>query len=80
MIEFNNLNQEMPYLLLKAKYDEALNIGEKNIEAISISSFNAKKNEVDSRYVNLKYIRNDEFIFLPIMTLQKHMLFIRTTK
>ena len=63
MIEFNNLNQEMPYLLLKAKYDEALNIGEKNIEAISISSFNAKKNEVDSRYVNLKYIRNDEFIF-----------------
>ena len=36
MIEFNNLNQEMPYLLLKAKYDEALNVGEKNIEAISI--------------------------------------------
>jgi pyridoxamine 5'-phosphate oxidase len=63
MIQFNNLNQEIPYLLLKAKYDEALGAGQKGIEAISISSFNNKINEVDSRYVNLKFISNDEFIF-----------------
>ncbi|MDA9143778.1 pyridoxamine 5'-phosphate oxidase family protein, partial [Gammaproteobacteria bacterium] len=31
--------------------------------AISISSFNKQTNEVDSRYVNLKFINNNEFIF-----------------
>ena len=63
MIKFNNLNQEIPYLLFKAKYDEAIYAGQKGIEAISISSFNNSINEVDSRYVNLKFISNDEFIF-----------------
>ena len=63
MIEFNNLNQEIPYLLFKAKYDEAFDAGQQGIEAISISSFNKELNEVNSRYVNLKFITNDEFIF-----------------
>jgi pyridoxamine 5'-phosphate oxidase len=63
MIEFNNLNQGMPYRLLKKKYDEAIDAGQKGIEAISISSFNKEINEVDSRYVNLKFIVNDELIF-----------------
>ncbi len=63
MIEFNNLKKEMPYVFFKEKYDEALNSGQKNIEAISITSFNKEKNEVDSRYVNLKYIDLDKFIF-----------------
>jgi len=63
MIQFNNLNQEIPYLLFKEKYDDALNAGQKGIEAISISSYNKEVNEVDSRYVNLKFISNGEFIF-----------------
>ena len=63
MIKFNNLNQETPYQLLKEKYDEALNAGQQGIEAISISSYNKEISEVDSRYVNLKFITNDEFIF-----------------
>jgi len=63
MIQFNNLNQEIPYLLFKAKYDEAVDAGQKGIEAISISSYNKEISEVDSRYVNLKFISNDEFIF-----------------
>ena len=63
MIQFNNLNQEIPYQLLKEKYDEAFDLGQKGIEAISISSFNKEISEVDSRYVNLKFISNDEFIF-----------------
>jgi pyridoxamine 5'-phosphate oxidase len=63
MIQFNNLNQEIPYLLFKSKYDEALNIGQIGIEAISISTYESETNEVDSRYVNLKFITNDEFIF-----------------
>ena len=63
MIQFNNLNQEIPYLLLKEKYDEAVDADQKGIEAISISSYNKEISEVDSRYVNLKFITNDEFIF-----------------
>ena len=63
MIEFTNLNQETPYQLLKEKYDEALNAGQHGIEAISISSYNKENSEVNSRYVNLKFISNDEFIF-----------------
>ena len=63
MIQFNNLSQEIPYQLLKEKYDEALNAGQRAIEAISISSYNKDISEVDSRYVNLKFISNDEFIF-----------------
>ena len=63
MIQFNNSNQEVPYLLFNKKYNEAVDAGQKGIEAISISSFNKETNEVDSRYVNLKFISNDEFIF-----------------
>ena len=63
MIQFNNLNPEIPYQLLKEKYDEALNAGQRGIEAISISSYKKEMREVDSRYVNLKFISNDEFIF-----------------
>ena len=63
MIKFNSVNQEIPYLIFKTKYDEALNAGQKGIEAISISSYNKEVNEVESRYVNLKFISNDEFIF-----------------
>jgi len=63
MIKFINLNQEIPYLLLKEKYDQAIDAGQKVIEAISISSYNKDMSEVDSRFVNLKFITNDEFIF-----------------
>ena len=63
MIQFISINQELPYLYFMKKYDEAIKAGQKSIEAISISSFNTKINEVDSRFVNLKFIKNDEFIF-----------------
>ena len=63
MIEFNKTSKEIPYLLFKKNYDKALNAGQKSIEAISISSFNKEISQVDSRFVNLKFISNDEFIF-----------------
>ena len=63
MIEFNNLNQEDPFALFKKKYEQALKAGQNAIEAISISSFNKELNEADSRYVNLKFIDKDKFIF-----------------
>ena len=75
MILFNNLNQEMPYQLLKEKYNEAIDAGQKGIEAISISSYNKKISEVDSRYVNLKFISNDEFIMTKISSKRLKAIF-----
>ena len=63
MIEFNDINKEIPYLLFKKAYDESLNSGQKNIEAICISSFSHENNEVNARFVNLKFVNNKEFIF-----------------
>lgn len=63
MIQFKNLNQSMPYVLFKEKYDEALNADQKAIEAISISSYNKEISEVGSRFVNLKFVTDDKFIF-----------------
>ena len=63
MIKFNNLSNDIPYIIFEEKYKEAISKGQKNIEAMSISSYSKKNNEVDSRYVNLKFITNDEFIF-----------------
>jgi len=63
MIEFKNLYQEAPYLIFKEKYYKAIDAGQKNIEAIAISSYNIEKNEVDSRFVNLKFINEGKFIF-----------------
>ena len=63
MIIFEDMLKEKPYLIFKALYDRASDNNQTNIEAVSISSFNKKLNEVDSRYVNLKFISNVEFIF-----------------
>ena len=63
MIKFTNLSQKTPYLKLKEKYDDALVADQKNIEAISISSYSKALNEVNSRFVNLKFIDSNNFIF-----------------
>ena len=75
MIKFIKSSQEIPYQLLKEKYDEAVVAGQKSIEAISISSYNKEISEVDSRYVNLKFISNDEFIFFSNYKSQKAAAF-----
>ncbi len=63
MIKFNNLSQEVPYLIFKEHYDRAMNAEQKNIEVIAISSYNKEEAEVDSRFVNLKFIDHKQFIF-----------------
>ena len=63
MIKFLNLSSEKPYLQFKSAYQAALDNGQKGIEAISVSSFNKSANEVEARYVNLKYITDKEWIF-----------------
>tara|TARA_B100000212_G_C27300767_1_gene501405 strand:+ start:462 stop:1058 length:597 start_codon:yes stop_codon:yes gene_type:complete len=63
MIDFKNLSQETPYLILKEKYDEAIKAKQKNIEALCIASYSVEHEEVRARFVNLKFVDNKQFIF-----------------
>lgn len=63
MIKFINSSQEIPYLRLRQKYDDALNAKQNSIEAISISSYSTDSKEVNSRFVNLKFVDKKDFIF-----------------
>ena len=63
MINIDKINNSEPYDSFKILYKRALDANQKIIEAISISSLDAKKNEVESRFVNLKYINDEEWIF-----------------
>ena len=63
MIEIINLSEDKPYKIFKNFYDSALIAKQKSVEAISIASFNPSKKEVESRFVNLKYIINNEWTF-----------------
>ena len=63
MIKFINIINSEPYNLFEKFYKKALDHNEKFIEAISVSSYDKTSNQVDSRYVNLKYIIKDEWVF-----------------
>ena len=63
MIKLLNNNKQKPYVKLRAFYHKAIASNQKSIEALSISSYDPILSEVTSRYVNLKFISNDEFIF-----------------
>ncbi len=63
MIVFKNNSKLKPFIILNQKYHEAISKKQSSPEIICISSYDPKKNEVNSRYVNLKIIDNAEFIF-----------------
>jgi len=63
MIKFLNLSPEKPYTHFQSLYEQALDNGQKGIEAISVSSYSQASREVEARYVNLKYIADNEWIF-----------------
>ena len=63
MIEISKISNEIPFNIFKKFYLQALEKNQESIEAISISSLNKKKNEIESRYVNLKYVIDKKFIF-----------------
>tara|TARA_B100000212_G_scaffold305276_1_gene253162 strand:- start:512 stop:1111 length:600 start_codon:yes stop_codon:yes gene_type:complete len=63
MINFIENNESEPYVEFRNLYQKALNKGQEHIEAVCISSYDPKINEVQSRFVNLKYIKNEEWIF-----------------
>jgi len=63
MIEFKNISKQAPYKVFVNLYNRSLKSNQKNIEAICIASYSLNNNEVNARFVNLKFISNNEFIF-----------------
>ena len=63
MIEFINFNKSEPYSLFQEYYKNALNAEQKIIEAMSISSYSKTLKEVNSWFVNLKFVNGEDFIF-----------------
>ena len=71
MIEIININQSEPYEFFMNYLNAALKKKQPSTEAICISSFNKTNNEINSRYVNLKFIINDNWIFFTNYLSQK---------
>ena len=63
MIEVLKKNQLEPYKEFYSYLNSAISNNQKFSDAIAISSFNKKNNEVSSRFVNLKFIDDEEWIF-----------------
>lgn len=63
MIEIKNIDKSKPFKIFTEKYQKALKANQKNLEAICVSSYDSFNKSVDSRYVNLKFIEKDSFIF-----------------
>lgn len=63
MIDFCNIKKNSPFEIFEEKYNLAMSKNQKNIEAVAISSFDKKKDEVDSRFVNLKFVNKNKLIF-----------------
>ena len=63
MIEIINISEEIPYKKFIDLYNEALSAGQNPINNIAISSYDTDLSKVCSRYVNLKYIQENQWIF-----------------
>lgn len=61
-IKFKEIKDE-PIKKIYDYYIEAINAGQDSVEAISVSSYNADLQEVNSRFVNLKQVIDNKFIF-----------------
>jgi len=59
----SNIEKSKPYEVFFEYCSKAISLEQDNIEALSVSSYNHINKEVESRYVNLKYIEGDKFIF-----------------
>ncbi len=75
MIVFKDLPDVEPYQQFQKDYFDAEEANQPLIHAIAISSFNKTLNEVESRFVNLKYIEGEEWIFFSNYNSPKAMSF-----
>lgn len=79
MIEFLEKISDEPYQKFYRMYQNAFDAKQKNIEAVCISSLN-ELDQVESRYVNLKYIDSEDWIFFSNYESPKAKSFINNNK
>ena len=75
MIDFINIVSDIPHNKFLDLYQKALQEKQRGIEAIAISSYDKSSNEVESRFVNLKNISGNEWIFFSNYLSPKAMQF-----
>jgi pyridoxamine 5'-phosphate oxidase len=75
MIDLINIASDLPHNKFLDLYQKALQENQRGIEAIAISSYDKSNNEVESRFVNLKYITGNEWIFFSNYLSPKAMQF-----
>ena len=63
MIDITKISDNLPYIKFKNFYKKAYDANQENIEAALIASYSEKDNEVDARFVNLKFVDDKKFIF-----------------
>lgn len=67
MIDITKIDKSDPYIIFEKFYNMALDKNQSNVEAIAISSYDIYNKQVDSRFVNLKYIIEQDWYFFRIM-------------
>ncbi|MDA9876095.1 pyridoxamine 5'-phosphate oxidase family protein [Gammaproteobacteria bacterium] len=75
MIDLINIASDLPHNKFLYLYQKALKENQRGIEAVAISSYDKSSNEVESRFVNLKYITDNEWIFFSNYLSPKAMQF-----
>lgn len=63
MIKFIKLCSGEPYRLFVDYYESAFLNSQSNIESACISTFSKEHDEVDARFVNIKFLEKESFIF-----------------
>jgi len=69
-----------PYLKFYDLHDRALSVNQSAMDAIVISSYDDDQKMADSRYVNLKYINKNEWIFFSNYNSKKAKQFLSNNK
>ena len=70
MISFIDISDQEPYSKFLKLYNDAYESGQGNIEAACISSISCK-NKPNSRFINIKYVHNKDFVFFTNYNSQK---------
>ena len=63
MIKFINTEESKPYETFKNFFLKASDLKQNNPDAICVSTYDSEKNEINSRFVNLKYINTNKWFF-----------------
>ena len=75
MFQITSKIDDAPYQKFYKFYSHAIDEGQINPEAIVISSYDPVAREVDSRFVNLKYIINNQWVFFSNLNSPKAIQF-----